>query len=100
MNASNTSSTSSAALPRIVVLATGGTIAGAAPDAASTAGYQAGALGVDFLLDAVPALASVARIDAEQIASIDSKDLALPLWNTLAARIDALAAEGRFQPWE
>jgi L-asparaginase len=80
-------------LPRIAVLATGGTIAGAAPDAASTAGYQAGALGVNFLLDAVPALASVAQIVAEQIASIDSKDLALPLWNTLAARIDALQAD-------
>lgn len=80
-------------MPRIAVLATGGTIAGAAPDAASTAGYQAGALGVNFLLDAVPSLASVARIDAEQIASIDSKDLALPLWKTLAARIDALQAD-------
>ncbi|MGS0892251.1 asparaginase [Burkholderia stagnalis] len=87
------SHSSAAALPRIAVLATGGTIAGAAPDAASTAGYQAGALGVNALLDAVPALASVARIDAEQIASIDSKDLALPLWNALAARIDALTAD-------
>ncbi|HGL4261795.1 asparaginase [Burkholderia dolosa] len=94
MNTPNPASPSSAApLPRIAVLATGGTIAGAAPDAASTAGYQAGALGVGFLLDAVPALASVAHIHAEQIASIDSKDLALSLWNTLAARIDALMAE-------
>ncbi|OMG74493.1 asparaginase [Burkholderia ubonensis] len=90
---SASASVSSPALPRIAVLATGGTIAGAAPDAASTAGYQAGALGVNFLLDAVPALASVARIVAEQVASIDSKDLALPLWNTLAARIDALMAD-------
>ncbi|AOK52965.1 L-asparaginase [Burkholderia stagnalis] len=93
MNTLNPASPSSQALPRIAVLATGGTIAGAAPDAASTAGYQAGALGVNFLLDAVPALASVARIDAEQVASIDSKDLALPLWNTLAARIAALMAD-------
>lgn len=94
MNTSNIASPSSApALPRIAVLATGGTIAGAAPDAASTAGYQAGALGVNFLIDAVPALASVARVDAEQVASIDSKDLALPLWNTLAARIDELMAD-------
>lgn len=93
MNTPNSASSSSQALPRIAVLATGGTIAGAAPDAASTAGYQAGALGVDFLLDAVPALASVARVDAEQVASIDSKDLALPLWNTLAARIAALMAD-------
>ncbi|MGU7780561.1 asparaginase [Burkholderia sp. PU8-34] len=93
MNTPNQASPSSPALPRIAVLATGGTIAGAAPDAASTAGYQAGALGVNFLLDAVPALASVAQIRAEQVASIDSKDLALPLWNTLAARIAALMAD-------
>ncbi len=93
MNSPNTSSDASPALPRIAVLATGGTIAGAAPDATSTAGYQAGALGVNFLVDAVPALASIARVDAEQLASIDSKDLALPLWNALVARIDALAAD-------
>ncbi len=96
MNASTPNSSpvpSPRALPRIAVLATGGTIAGAAPDAAQTARYQAGALGVGFLLDAVPALAQVARIEGEQIASIDSKDLALPLWTTLAARINVLLAD-------
>ncbi|MFY4697428.1 asparaginase [Burkholderia glumae] len=81
------------ALPRIAVLATGGTIAGAAADATNTAGYQAGALGIGSLLDAVPALARVAQIVGEQIASIDSKDLEPALWSTLAARIDALAAD-------
>ncbi|MDR5854433.1 asparaginase [Caballeronia sp. LZ062] len=80
-------------LPRIAVLATGGTIAGQAGDASSTAGYKAGVVGVDKLLDAVPALASVARIHAEQIASIDSKDMSPALWTTLAARIDALATQ-------
>ncbi|VXB94112.1 L-asparaginase [Burkholderia sp. 8Y] len=80
-------------LPRVAVLATGGTIAGQAGDASSTAGYQAGVVGVDKLLEAVPALASVARIHAEQIASIDSKDMSLALWTTLATRIDQLAAQ-------
>ncbi len=97
MAAMNTISTSPrspdlAALPRIAVLATGGTIAGSAADAAQTAGYQAGVVGVDRLLAAVPALANVAQIEAEQVASIDSKDLDLALWTTLAHRIDALAA--------
>ncbi|KVE33047.1 asparaginase [Burkholderia sp. TSV86] len=81
------------ALPRIAVLATGGTIAGAAPDATQTAGYQAGALGVDRLLDAVPALAQIATIRAEQLASIDSKDLSHALWTTLAERVNALLAD-------
>ncbi len=44
--AMNTSTSASRALPRIAVLATGGTIAGAAPDATNTSGYQAGVVGV------------------------------------------------------
>ncbi|MGF6955943.1 L-asparaginase [Paraburkholderia youngii] len=79
-------------LPCIAVLATGGTIAGAAADAANTSGYQAGVVGVDQLLAAVPALSTVARIAPEQIASVDSKDMALPLWTTLAQRINTLLA--------
>jgi len=85
-------SASPAALPRIAVLATGGTIAGSAADAAQTSGYQAGVVGVDRLLAAVPALSQVARIEAEQVASIDSKALDVALWTTLGARIAKLAA--------
>jgi L-asparaginase len=80
------------ALPRIAVLATGGTIAGSAADSAQTAGYQAGVVGVDRLLAAVPALSNVAGIHAEQVASIDSKDLDFTLWALLAARIDEFSA--------
>ncbi|WP_175705095.1 asparaginase domain-containing protein, partial [Burkholderia ambifaria] len=90
-----TSPAAPATLPRIAVLATGGTIAGAAPDATNTAGYQAGALGLASLLDAVPALARVAQIEGEQVASIDSKDLEPALWATLVQRIEALAADPR-----
>jgi L-asparaginase len=88
----NTTSSSSPALPRIAVLATGGTIAGSAADAASTAGYQSGVVGVDRLLAAVPALSGVAQIHAEQLAGIDSKDMSLALWTTLAQRVDTLLA--------
>ncbi|MPW18394.1 type II asparaginase [Paraburkholderia sp. CNPSo 3157] len=91
MNTSTTTSTSSA-LPRIAVLATGGTIAGAAPDATNTSGYQAGVVGVGQLLAAVPSLATVANVQAEQVASVDSKDMALALWTKLAQRVDELLA--------
>ncbi|SOE81793.1 L-asparaginase, type II [Caballeronia arationis] len=84
--------TSNNTLPRIAVLATGGTIAGQAGDASKTAGYKAGVVGVDKLLEAVPALSQVARIHAEQVASIDSKDMSIALWVTLAARINELLA--------
>jgi L-asparaginase len=79
-------------LRRIAVLATGGTIAGSAADATNTSGYQAGVVGVDRLLEAVPALSGVAQIQPEQIASVDSKDMALALWTALAQRVNTLLA--------
>jgi L-asparaginase len=91
MNTSPSSSTSST-LPRIAVLATGGTIAGAAPDAANTSGYQAGVVGVGQLLAAVPSLATVANVQAEQVASVDSKDMSLALWTKLVQRVNELLA--------
>lgn len=75
------------ALPRVVVLATGGTIAGSASSAASSVRYQAATVPVTALLDAVPALRDVARIEAEQVAQVDSKDMSFALWHRLAARV-------------
>lgn len=94
MNISTSSSDAPAtgALPRIAVLATGGTIAGSAADVTNTSGYKAGVVGVDRLLEAVPALSAVAQIQPEQIASVDSKDMALALWTTLAQRVNVLLA--------
>ncbi|QGZ61624.1 asparaginase [Paraburkholderia acidisoli] len=89
---SPSSAGASGRLPRIAVLATGGTIAGSAPDATNTAGYQAGVIGVAQLLAAVPGLDAIAAIHAEQVASIDSKDMSLALWSTLAQRVNALLA--------
>jgi len=77
-------------LPRIALLATGGTIAGAAADALQTAGYQAGALPVERLLEVVPALKGLADIEAEQLASIDSKDMSYAVWNALCSRLETL----------
>ncbi|SPA24966.1 Asparaginase [Cupriavidus taiwanensis] len=80
-------------LPRIVVLATGGTIAGAAGSAASSARYQAATVPVSSLLAAVPPLQSLARIEAEQVAQVDSKDMTFALWQTLAARVGHWSAQ-------
>ncbi len=41
----------------------------------------------------MPALTQVAQIHAEQVASIDSKDMSTALWLTLAARVNALLEE-------
>ncbi len=92
-SSSSQNAAGASALPRIAVLATGGTIAGSAPDAANTAGYQAGVIGVAQLLAAVPGLDAVAQIHAEQVASVDSKDMSFALWTTLAQRVNALLAD-------
>ncbi|AGW91003.1 MULTISPECIES: asparaginase [Cupriavidus] len=80
-------------LPRIVVLATGGTIAGASGNPASSARYQAATVPVSSLLGALPALQSVARIEAEQVAQVDSKDMTFALWGMLAARLEHWSAQ-------
>jgi L-asparaginase len=67
-----------------VVLGTGGTIAGTAARATDSVGYQAASLGVQALLDAVPALAGW-PVECEQVAQVDSKDMTLALWLSLAA---------------
>jgi L-asparaginase len=67
----------------IVVLGTGGTIAGAAPDAADNLGYRAGQIGVERLVDAVPALRAL-PLECEQVGQVDSKDMDVSLWVELA----------------
>jgi len=72
--------------PLVVILATGGTIAGTASTATDTTGYRAGALGVDALIAGVPALADH-RLEAESVAAIDSKDMDAATWQRLAGRV-------------
>lgn len=71
---------------RLVILGTGGTIAGRAPQAGDNVGYVAGQVGVADLVSAVPALTNV-KLDVEQVAQIDSKDMGLAVWQALARRI-------------
>jgi len=75
-------------LPRIRVLATGGTIAGA-QTGDSSRGYQAAAFSIDALIAAVPQLATLARLDVEQVAAIGSQDIDEATWFKLAARTQA-----------
>lgn len=73
---------------RLVVLGTGGTIAGRATQANDNVGYVAGQVAVDELVAMVPALA-VCRLDVEQVAQINSKDMVLGVWQALVARVAA-----------
>ena len=80
------------ALPVIAVLATGGTIAGAQADA-TAAGYKAGSFSVNDLLAAVPQLAGIAEIRAEQVANVGSQNMTHAVWRALAERVDALSRD-------
>jgi L-asparaginase len=69
----------------IPILGTGGTIAGRAARADDAVGYRAGELGVEALIAAVPPLAD-RRLETEQIAQLDSKDMGFATWQALARR--------------
>lgn len=81
--------------PCIVILATGGTIAGRAASEEATTGYAAGALPVEELLAAVPELSQHADIRGETVSAVDSKDMTEDIWRKLAARVKELAADDR-----
>ena len=70
---------------KVVILGTGGTIAGTAASATDGVGYTAAQLGVAQLVAAVPALAGV-DVECEQVAQLDSKDMDFSSWQRLARR--------------
>jgi len=76
---------------KAVVLATGGTIAGAAASDVQAA-YTSGQVGVEQLLAAVPQAKKLANMRGEQISNIGSQDMNDEVWIKLATRINELAA--------
>jgi len=79
-------------LPTVVVLATGGTIAGAASTDVQ-AGYTSGQVGVEQLLKAVPQTKKLAHLKGEQISNIGSQDMNDEVWLKLATRVNELLAQ-------
>ncbi|TAF87678.1 MAG: asparaginase [Curvibacter sp.] len=71
---------------KVVVLGTGGTIAGRANSGSDNVGYKAGEVSVADLLAAVPGMSDRLRgceLVSEQIAQIDSKDMEWSVWRAL-----------------
>src|SRR6187431_1050486 len=81
-----------AQLPRVIILATGGTIAGAGA-AADRAGYTAGKIPIDDLIGAIPTVKKIATITGEQISSVGSQDMTTEIWKKLAVRINEIIAK-------
>lgn len=76
-------------LPRVVILATGGTIAGKGASA-DRAAYKAGELPIKDLIEAVPGIDKVASITGEQISNVGSQDMTVEIWIKLNKRINEI----------
>jgi L-asparaginase type II len=78
--------------PRIVVVATGGTIASQGSTPTQTVGYASPAIGADALIAAVPSIATLADVRGEQLFQILSGHLASADWLKLSRRVNELLA--------
>ena len=76
-------------LPRVIILATGGTIAGQGANPTS-AGYIPGKIQIDTLLKSIPSIKKIADVKGEQIASVGSYDMTVAIWLKLAKRINEI----------
>ena len=76
--------------PNVIILATGGTIAGAAATGTQS-GYKSGAVTIDAMIAAVPGIADLATIKGEQISNVGSQDMSFQILLTVAKRINELA---------
>jgi L-asparaginase len=93
------------ATKQIVVLGTGGTIAGKSSSATDNVDYKASEVGVESLLAAIPSLADAGgqasyagcELVCEQVAQVDSKDMTFEIWQHLLARCTHWLAQPQVQ---
>jgi len=77
-------------LPNVVIVATGGTIAGSGSSSTTTVGYKAATVPVQALIEAVPELKKVATVRGEQLFQIASQNMTNDHWLKLARRVNEL----------
>ncbi len=85
--------TAQAGKPNVVVLATGGTIAGAGASAVNSATYTAAKVPVDKLLAGLPELSNIANVSGEQVFQLASESFTNKELLTLARRVNELAKQ-------
>ncbi len=74
----------------VMILATGGTIAGVGQAGSTDTRYTAGKMPIDQLLNAVPDIHKLANVKGEQIAQIGSQAMNDDVWLKLATRVNEL----------
>ena len=77
-------------LQKVVILGTGGTIAGVG-EPGMTTGYFSGGMDIEALITGVPGLKDLAWLIGEQIANVNSDDITQEDWLRLTRRINELA---------
>jgi L-asparaginase len=88
----NTAEAASGDLPVVVVLSTGGTIAGRGGSSTSLTEYKSGEILGSQLVEAVPEIKKYADVRVEQIVNIGSTNLTTAVWLKLAQRINEIFA--------
>jgi L-asparaginase type II len=83
----------SAVRPTVLVIATGGTIAGVQSAPGTMGGYRAGTLTAEQVISSVPELARHARVEAEQFSNVASTRITPAQWVALARRIETVLRE-------
>lgn len=78
-------------LANVVILATGGAIAGAGASAANSATYQAAKVGIEQLIAGVPELSQLANVRGEQVMQIASESITNDNLLQLGRRVAELA---------
>jgi len=79
-------------LPLVWVLSTGGTIAGQGTSSTDLSNYKSGTLLGADLVKAVPEIQKVANVKVEQIVNVNSSDITIANWLSLANRINTIFA--------
>ena len=79
--------------PKVLVIATGGTIAGVQQEPGGIGGYRAGTLTAEQIVASVPSLARYAQVEVEQFSNVASTLITPEQWVMLSRRINAVLAE-------
>ncbi|OWY33734.1 asparaginase [Herbaspirillum aquaticum] len=80
--------------PNVVVIGTGGTIAGAGASSVNTAAYQSAVVPVDKIIAAVPEISKIANVRGEQIFQIGSESFNDERLIKLGKRVSELLKQG------
>lgn len=80
--------------PKVLVIATGGTIAGVQNAPGTLGSYRAGTLTAEQITASVPELSRYARVETEQFSNVASTFVTPEMWVQLAKRINTVLQRG------